>query len=335
MLTTLSRGAEIASARGQLVDELAGAASDEGSIEVTYRGGTWTDTGYWFARSNLWMLPTIDTNRWWTAFGLGWPFEERQNIAVEINSPLEGIDRHIAGAFARDSLGRIFILHRGNLIHSRGFRKQDFLQYLGHEQLVEVQDDDQISELVLVGMLGAEFLPDEIATFVKAAHIFKEILRETGESPTSPPDEDLFEGDDTSGFNPEPIDDGDRKPIPPTVIQRRHGLVVRALAQKVREAGFLPHNDKGRDLWVNDERGRMRVLFEVKVEATSQAVYTAIGQLLFHGAEPRAKVRVAVLPAPLSKALRARLLRLDVQCVEWRMAENRYEFGGLIKALKV
>jgi hypothetical protein len=87
MLTTLSRRAEIASARQQLVHEMAGAASDEGPITVTYRGGTWTDTGYWFTRSNLWMLPVIDTNRWWTAFGLGRPFKERQNIAVEINPP--------------------------------------------------------------------------------------------------------------------------------------------------------------------------------------------------------------------------------------------------------
>jgi hypothetical protein len=79
----------------------------------------------------------------------------------------------------------------------------------------------------------------------------------------------------------------------------------------------------------------MCVLFEVKAEASSQAIYTAIGQLLFHGVEPRAKVRVAVLPAPLSKAIRARLLALDVQCVEWRMAKNRYEFVGLIKALEV
>jgi hypothetical protein len=112
-------------------------------------------------------------------------------------------------------------------------------------------------------------------------------------------------------------------------VRHNHGVVTNKLAELLRLSGEVTGNDQRQDLLLL-ENGLVRVLFEVKSGSSLQSVYTAIGQLMYHGSvqEP-APMRVAVLPESISTEVVERLDRLDIRLVTFRLADGLPEFDGL------
>jgi len=79
-------------------------------------------------------------------------------------------------------------------------------------------------------------------------------------------------------------------------------------------------NDKNRDIFIPRTK-TMATLFEVKTSCDTQSVYTAVGQLMLHGAVQRnAPQRVLVVPAapegPTARTLRR--ISVEVLVYEWQ-----------------
>ena len=84
-------------------EQLASVATDKRRQKVGHHGGSDTHTLHWCAPLKLWVLFQKLDNRYWNAFGIQRPDPEKSlQITVEVNPPLEGIERKMGGAFARD-----------------------------------------------------------------------------------------------------------------------------------------------------------------------------------------------------------------------------------------
>lgn len=118
-----------------------------------------------------------------------------------------------------------------------------------------------------------------------------------------------------------------------TEVRHNHGIVVNQLAELLRQSGLHPGNDQRQDLIVVGEE-RIQVLFEVKSSASPYCVYTAIGQLMYHGSvQNPPPLRVAVLPESASAEVRERLRRLGIRLVTFRLETGQPRFDGLTEVL--
>ncbi|MCC5878217.1 MAG: hypothetical protein JJU11_18520 [Candidatus Sumerlaeia bacterium] len=135
-------------------------------------------------------------------------------------------------------------------------------------------------------------------------------------------------------FSPERSDPTTATRVASTVeVRQDHGVVTNALEELLRLSVEITGNDKRQDLIIVED-GKVRVLFELKSNATTQSIYTCIGQLMYYGAlQDEPPLRVAVLPEDVSAEARVILGRLGIRLVTFRLADDRPEFRGLKKIL--
>jgi hypothetical protein len=83
-------------------------------------------------------------NRYWCTFGTGEPAEGVSlSIVCEVNIPIEGINRRVAGAFARDEAGLVCLLHGGKVGGGKArVGKETFLEYFTDGRRVPVRWHD-------------------------------------------------------------------------------------------------------------------------------------------------------------------------------------------------
>jgi hypothetical protein len=102
--------------------------------------------------------------RYWNAFGLH-PVRPAPGegilIAVEINFPLDRIDRHVAGVFVEDGDGKIFVVHRGNITCVQPINIFT-IGYRGPSITIPGQ-----GRAALVGELGSPEFPQRVRDFVQ------------------------------------------------------------------------------------------------------------------------------------------------------------------------
>jgi hypothetical protein len=81
------------------------------------------------------------------------------------------------------------------------------------------------------------------------------------------------------------------------VAECYHGLLIEALAKELEERNLKYGNDRLRDLFVVSAKGKVQILFEAKTDLGTSSVYSAVGQLMLHGAaEKLAPKRILVIP---------------------------------------
>jgi hypothetical protein len=268
-----------------------------------------------------------EENRYWTAYGFGVPGPRfTASIITEINPPREGIERRIAGAFATDSTGAIYLLHRGKIGGGRkGISKSDFLPFYRRAGgvLERVLDGNRISYMIVIGALSDEKLPAHIAAFVHTVASFKTLVASGLE-----PKRDI-ETQSRSELSFSPEFEGQKQYVAKERVTAdcTHGTIVNSLRRLLAEDGHQTVNDQHRDLLIVDSDGRHRVLFEVKPSTQLSLIYQAVGQLFFHTVEQQDVRRVAVLPrgAPPGVCARLETLGIDLLCFEWEGQTLRFE----------
>ena len=278
----------------------------------------------WSDQLGIWSFShKIKGLRYWHAFGIGRP-EGGGAVAItcEINFPLCGIDRRTGGAFAEDSKGRIFVIHRGKLGGGRkGVGKFLFENhYRGVWEIME--DGDEKTPVAVIGVLESPRFARQVAQFVRKIARIKEtaIAR-------SPQTELTF---DELAVHEEWI--GERYPAQErdTGTGCDRGLVIRDLADALKARGFRTGNDGGRDLIVLDPAGRIRAVFQVLDEMAPTALHAGAMQLLLNGLEiPEASRLVLLAPAAPEPNLREKLKRLRIDLLGYEFREDRAVFPEL------
>ncbi len=143
-------------------------------LVVGFRGGGMELDIYWHPRQELWTATLVLENRYWCGFGTQEPVP-LMGISCEINIPLEGINRRVAGVFGRDDGGRIHLTHSGKVGGGRpGIGKSALLAYYGNQPLATLTwHDGKRTSAIPIGQVSDPALLGKIADFVRFVERFK------------------------------------------------------------------------------------------------------------------------------------------------------------------
>jgi hypothetical protein len=187
-LVALTEKTEIAAALQRLEKTLSkGATKPYLVIEIPGFGGTWGKPVqvFWHQQLELWAYLTEESAglSYWCPFGVVSPaVAPSQTPVVQINSPLEGRNFRVRGAFARDSRGRTYFLHTGGVAggaiphsenqvlkprpNTKGFVESGL--WKGERTLIEWPDGSS-REMYAVGQPSHETFVTALSAYVHAA----------------------------------------------------------------------------------------------------------------------------------------------------------------------
>ncbi|SCG85417.1 MrcB family domain-containing protein [Methanobacterium congolense] len=164
-LKIIENESEIAESQKKFVEIFKNATDKIVSGKAGFQGGQEEGNFYWSNKLGIWLCSRkIETSRYWNGFGVEEPEEDSgHTIICEINFPLRGIRRSVAGAFAKDESENIYVIHRGKL--GGNFSKVFFEEnYEG--EWTSVQDGDRKTDVVVIGRLDDPVLPEKVRDFV-------------------------------------------------------------------------------------------------------------------------------------------------------------------------
>ena len=303
---------------------------------VGFRGGSVDIEVFWRERDAIWSAfeEKKVEGRYWCVFGTENPKDfQSVSITVEINPPLGGINHRYAGVFLRDADGNFYIGHTGGLRGGYpGVGRSAFLAYYPQESReVVVWPDGRAKEVIIVGVLGQDDLPDRIRDFTFEVQSFKEAVRSgelkkrQAERPESFSPE--FEGK-REGYSTKDRVNADYT----------HGTVVNKLEEIVGGYGYKVANDQGRDLYIYTRvRGTnaVSVLFEVKTDMFTTSIYTGVGQLMLHGAAQTRRPRsVLVLPGKPGPNTEEALAKLGIEVLTYKWRNRQPVFPPIDQFLR-
>jgi hypothetical protein len=274
---------------------------------VSYQGERQKAILSWSNELGLWAsIGKVENNRYWNAFGLMEPRENSSNYIVsEINIPLKGINRRIAGVFAKDNEGHIFICHRGRIGGGRyGIGKTLFENNFRGDRWITIKDRKKESKVALIDFIKSHRLVYQVRDFVAEVDRIKKLA--TGKSEDFVPENDL-------DFTPEFLGEKHFELYKHVVSKCDHGFVVNELAKYLELQGLKVGNDRNRDLFVIDTSGNISTIYEVKTDISLYDLYSGVGQLLLNSCNLTGKPKlILVLPEELPKSLRLKLQRIEI-----------------------
>jgi hypothetical protein len=216
-----------------------------------------------------------------------------------------------AGAFLKDSSGRIHLGHTGRLFRTAASKV--IAAYPGPKP-ASVPVNGRPKQFLLLGALDDEDLIVMLREFATFVRTFKSQSDQPG---------------NLRKFIPE---FGGTAHVPARKAYQadyEHGRVVNALAERLRDAGLRVTRTREIDLIAWDARSRPVAIYEVKSGAQPYDIYTALGQLTLHGHRlPGSTRRIMVLPnAPTRQAARA-LGELGISIELYKLTDGRPTFQG-------
>ncbi len=219
----------------KLINEFANLLYDETDEEFPATVGFFGGHGDYeisiIKRLNIWFCSYEADNRVWNAFGIGKPTENQSlSITTEINFPYFGIDRRIAGVFAKDENDNIYILHRGKIGGGKKGVGKTLFEDNYRGEFINIKDGDRINKFALIGELYATNFPDQVANFVYEVDRIKKLIA------TQPVIDNRNEIND---FSPEYSGKKEYQVEKNIEASCNHGIIVNCLAKKF---GYFPKN---------------------------------------------------------------------------------------------
>jgi len=268
-------------------------------------------------------------------------------IDIQFNFPKGRFSREKGGAFVKDSSGRAYLAHRGIVTRGKSrIQKAELLRQLNWRKPVVADSAVRPFQvkLLLVGALDDDQLINRVARFAGAMRDAATLaaLVPTDDQPSGPQVINVQDGVPSTSSPMDLMLSAYRDEFDGTRVVNRqgqvvmdwsHGRVVKALHQALSGSGDI-WNCKAADLIV---RNRMYIdLYEVKSSSSSQSVYTAIGQLLFHGAYLEGEFasytvrKFLVLPGSAKhQARQDRCKELGFNLVTFSATAKGFKFAGL------
>ena len=307
---------------------------------IGWKGGSEETDLYWRPQYGYWVSRKDSHNRHWFAYGTKNPhLIKNPSITCEINIPKNAIDNKVAGAFAKDERGNLFLTHSGKIGGGKkGVGKSGFLNVYqgGDPEVFYYSDNNLIKEAFLIGKVGGKYFFRNLSNFIKEVDRCKDIL--TGKSVIKEVNTNSESNkNDVDGFSPE--FEGEKKyKNPERVIEAKcdHGNVVKALYDVFTSHGLRAANDGRKDLYVFDENNEEICIVEVKTDPSTTSVYQAIGQLVFHSSTvPTCRNLIAVFPEAPKGRTKEVFDKIGIRLIKYRMTKAGAEIlnpNMLIKA---
>lgn len=181
MFNTIVELDQIKQCQSLLLEKLSASLHLSGKFNIGFPGGSWDDETIEY-NDEIWFHHyEIDAEakspRYWNGFGLAQKLScnKSNNIVVEINIPTNGINRRVAGFFAKNGNGEIGLFHRGGLGGGRkGVGKQAFLSWSSYE-LTPVETDGLNEVAILVGVIEHDNFASKLHDFLLNIEGFKEL----------------------------------------------------------------------------------------------------------------------------------------------------------------
>jgi hypothetical protein len=270
-------------------------------------------------------------NRYWITFGVDDPKSKGiLPITVEVNPPLEGVNRQCAGFFAEDEGGGVYYCHTGKVGGGRkGIGQSAFVDFYRGDFHEVRWSDGKTTQGIAIGRLNDPNLPALLAAFVREVDAFKTIaVTKTAEVKSRSILSDRFRPE----FSGKKAHSCMRRSVDASCY---HGVVVNTLANALQTKDKHVGNDQNRDLYIlNQTKTNMTHLFEAKTDLNTSSVYQAVGQLMLNGAtQDTMPVLVAVLPGSPAIRTAAILHRLGIRILTYSLIGDRATFCDLDRIL--
>ena len=269
----------------------------------------------WSGRLGIWFLSRkTEEGRYWNAFGTGRPKPDATiPITCEINFPVQGVDRRMGGALARESDGRAFVVHRGKLGGSRkGVGKSLFADhYRGVWDVMEEGDTE--TPVAVIGALQSPRLVRQVTQFIRKVDRIKEIALTRSPQMEMPFHQIEFR----EALVGERYCDIERD----KGAECDHGLVVGDLSESLKRQGFRVGNDDFHDLFLTNDRKEITTVFQVRTLGSPASLHAGATRLLLNSLRlPQPLRLVLVLPEKPDPAVEEKLkkLRIDTIAYEWK-----------------
>ena len=140
-------------------------------VRVGHKGQGYKMDVTWVSSVGIWTGPRKLHNRYWNAFGVGQPkaLPSSNSITCEINFPLQGVNRKIAGILAKDDQEIIWVLHRGNIGGGKPRVGPELFRNRFNGKWTSVEGDDAAE----VGPISSPDFIDLVSRFVKDVYGMK------------------------------------------------------------------------------------------------------------------------------------------------------------------
>ncbi|MBX9944752.1 MAG: hypothetical protein K2Y40_11785 [Reyranella sp.] len=291
-------------------------------VRLTWRGGELVTTIHWARDDHFWWAfepraakldgggRSIGARHALLLGHAAHPPTRRESITCEINLPLGGADRKVAGIIAADAEGALYLAHSGRMGGARpGQRKAGFRDFVADGVWRRaIWPDGAESEALVVAPLDSPRLTRLLGQFVDTVRRFK-----AGDAPLA-----------RTGLCVEP------SPVDSAAAACDRRLVDTALHEELLKRGLF---GGAADLFsLGGERPQP--LFAVVADGQPEELAMAVGALSLATARGGPDVRpILIAPAALVARDDAALGALPFTCVRFRWRGARAVFDGLDDAL--
>ena len=278
----------------------------------------------WSGRLGIWFVSRkTDEGRYWNAFGTGKPKANATiPITCEINFPVQGIDRRMGGALAKDFSGRVFVVHRGKLGGGKkGIGKSLFADH--YRGVWDIMDDgDMETTVAVIGALQSPRLVRQATQFIHKVDKIKEMASSRSSQLEMAFDEIYFRetlvGERYCDLEKDKGAECD------------HGLIVRDLSDHLKRQGFRVGNDGAHDLFIADAKGEIMTVFQIKTTCSPASLHSGATRLLLNSLRLSRTLRlILVIPEKPDPAIEEKLNKLHINTVAYEWNKDQASFPGL------
>lgn len=315
---------QLARAEQAFASRMLALTSQETNVTVGFSGQSFPLAVSWSEKLGIWMNFQPRDNGYRNAFGTERPAPGRRTqIACEINFPLTGVNRKIAGVVGTSDRAANLIAHRGKIGGRTGVGKSLFInRYAGAWE--EFADGGKVSRIALVGQLDAPEFPWQVADFIKQVD---QIKRQVTNRPAT---DALWQADLALQSHAAPESNRGESEL---LAQCNRGWIGTSLVTALASHGLVAVVGGSGELVAR--RSDLTLVFEIRTDINTTSIFAGLGRLFFGQHGGRKEQLVLVTPPGLPIATVKRLEELGVQTVHYSLGQGAVDFIGLDQLLQL